>query len=503
MSDTFGQAQEYLNSPDRRQHPRQPIRSLAYVELDEGNGGIVLNVSEGGLSVQAVTSLMDDFLPAVRFQLSESDSWIQTGARITWAGQSRKVAGLEFVDLPEESRSQIREWLGREALPPEAANESNTRWDAQERSPTAPEAPKSGPPIEIAIEPASMPEPELMLEPAVAEETQGEAPRPDDVHAAQIPGTATPSTISGTVPPVPGDRFAQILARPHEPKFESSVESTASEPINATKLLGGTLAFIAVLVLLAAGSLAAGWAAGQGYFRQALAEIRAIASRNASAVPAAPPPLSIPTARVAEIEVVNASNQRWTIPFDEPISAPKTTVRQPASDSASAQPRKSQGDFRMWILTAPLQPRAAADGTGSQSGGAQAASSTPGDAPTIATTPDSANIQSLPIAPSPYRLPPPAPTGVVKHGELIHRVEPVYPTMASQQNVEGTVSLNVTIGEDGTVRAVTLLRGPLLLVDAAEHAVRQWRYSPTLVDGKSVQLQTRVDLTFHISHDSR
>ncbi len=94
MSNPLAQAHDHPVGSDRRLYYRQPIRTLAYVELDEGNGGIVLNVSEGGLSVQAFASLMDDVLPGVRFQLSESDGWIQANARITWTGQSRKLAGL-------------------------------------------------------------------------------------------------------------------------------------------------------------------------------------------------------------------------------------------------------------------------------------------------------------------------------------------------------------------------------------------------------------------------
>src|SRR5277367_98310 len=117
MSNPLAQAHDHLPDSDRRQYPRQPIPSLAYVELDEGNGGIVLNVSEGGLAVQAVMSLVDDVLPSVRFQLSESDGWIQANARITWTGQSRKLAGLQFVDLPDDARGRIKEWLIREALP--------------------------------------------------------------------------------------------------------------------------------------------------------------------------------------------------------------------------------------------------------------------------------------------------------------------------------------------------------------------------------------------------
>jgi len=98
---------------------------------------------------------------------------------------------------------------------------------------------------------------------------------------------------------------------------------------------------------------------------------------------------------------------------------------------------------------------------------------------------------------------PAAPTGIVKQGQLIHRVDPEYPEIAKNQHAEGTVRLNVTVGPEGTVRGVALLGGPRLLVDAAEKAVRQWRYSPTTLDGKPVEFQREVDLTFRFSSSTR
>ena len=102
---------------EKRLHARQTARSIAYVELDGGNGGIVLNVSEGGILVYAVVGLMDEKLSQMRIQLPQPKEWIKTGARVAWAGKSRRIAGLEFTNLPEVARSQIREWLAREALP--------------------------------------------------------------------------------------------------------------------------------------------------------------------------------------------------------------------------------------------------------------------------------------------------------------------------------------------------------------------------------------------------
>ena len=85
------------------------------------------------------------------------------------------------------------------------------------------------------------------------------------------------------------------------------------------------------------------------------------------------------------------------------------------------------------------------------------------------------------MGPPVLRVPEPPPaTGVVKQGQLLFRVDPGYPTLARNQRVEGTVRLNVTIAADGSVRGVSVLDGPRLLVEAAEKAVLRWRYSPTL-----------------------
>src|SRR5579872_2198240 len=97
--------------PDRRAHLRRPVRSLAYVELGDGNGGIALNISDGGMAVQAVMSLGGDDLPSVRVQLSHSKKQIQIKGRVAWTGDLRKLAGVEFVDLTEDTRRQIREWI--------------------------------------------------------------------------------------------------------------------------------------------------------------------------------------------------------------------------------------------------------------------------------------------------------------------------------------------------------------------------------------------------------
>jgi hypothetical protein len=71
----------------------------------------VLNISERGLSLQAIGTMFVQDVPKIRFQFTESSTWVETEGRIAWTSDSRKVAGVEFVDLSPVARSQIRAWL--------------------------------------------------------------------------------------------------------------------------------------------------------------------------------------------------------------------------------------------------------------------------------------------------------------------------------------------------------------------------------------------------------
>ena len=68
--------------------------------------------------------------------------------------------------------------------------------------------------------------------------------------------------------------------------------------------------------------------------------------------------------------------------------------------------------------------------------------------------------------------------------KLVKMVEPVYPEIARQAQVEGVVILEATTDEDGNVAAVRILRSIPLLDQPAIEAVRQWKYEPLIIDGK-------------------
>jgi protein TonB len=106
--------------------------------------------------------------------------------------------------------------------------------------------------------------------------------------------------------------------------------------------------------------------------------------------------------------------------------------------------------------------------------------------------------------------PPPAvPSGPVRVGgkisapSKVNNVPPVYPPMAKQARVEGTVILEATISAQGRVTDVKVLRGIPLLDNSAIDAVRQWRYTPTQLNGTPVPVIMTVTVNFRLNGDGR
>lgn len=91
----------------------------------------------------------------------------------------------------------------------------------------------------------------------------------------------------------------------------------------------------------------------------------------------------------------------------------------------------------------------------------------------------------------------------LQRGHLITRVNPVYPEKAQRKGIEGSVKVHVVFSPEGTVTNVTLVSGPQELAKAAMEAVRQWRYSPTLFDGKPVETEDTVTLQFRLAKSKR
>ena len=101
--------------------------------------------------------------------------------------------------------------------------------------------------------------------------------------------------------------------------------------------------------------------------------------------------------------------------------------------------------------------------------------------------------------------PPPAPPAPVRTGgqiqapALVKRVRPIYPPIAVDAQVQGVVILEATVGRDGRVEDVAVLRSIPLLDKAAIDAVRQWVYAPLLLNGQAERFVLTVTVSFSLS----
>ena len=100
--------------------------------------------------------------------------------------------------------------------------------------------------------------------------------------------------------------------------------------------------------------------------------------------------------------------------------------------------------------------------------------------------------------------PPPGPAAPVRASTLlqpprkIHDCAPVYPQVAIAAHVEGTVFIEATISTAGTVQNVRVLRSAALLDQAALDAVREWVFTPTLLNGVAVPVVLTVNVEFKL-----
>jgi periplasmic protein TonB len=88
--------------------------------------------------------------------------------------------------------------------------------------------------------------------------------------------------------------------------------------------------------------------------------------------------------------------------------------------------------------------------------------------------------------------------GQIKEPRKLKNVNPAYPDIAKQARVQGVVILECTISPQGRVSDVKILRGIPLLNEAALTAVKQWVYSPTLLNGVPVPVIMTVTVNFRL-----
>jgi TonB family protein len=330
----------------------------------------------------------------------------------------------------------------------------------------------------------------------------------------------TPKEEEGAPTPVTRrsqDSTGVFSSLPEEPE-------TFSDP--ETSSLPSYLVFAMVACLLIAGVLYV-WAPGDSYLGRVSSAVRAFSAKSGSNMrpsevggpgvqtaaiekPATPGPAKaedvppdagpIDSTDVdpSEIQIIEAK----AIPKPG-AQQPPTTEPPPDSDQAKAQ-LQPENNAPAASPVAPQAERQQSDGQPTTTTAALArpqpsgpAQENPPSAPdgrTGVIIPDSLKTTPAPSPASslePFTVPEETSLGL-----LIHRVDPDYPAQALQQHLEGPVVLKAWIGKDGSVLDLKLVKGYFLLGRAAFDAVKQWRFKPYNQNGKTIDFQTYITLTF-------
>jgi TonB family protein len=88
------------------------------------------------------------------------------------------------------------------------------------------------------------------------------------------------------------------------------------------------------------------------------------------------------------------------------------------------------------------------------------------------------------------------PLDTLSAARVLHVVKPEYPKQALRKKIQGAVTLNATVDQNGKVISVSVLSGEAILSHAAEDAVKNWTFEPFMKSGHSVQVQQVVKIEF-------
>jgi protein TonB len=172
-----------------------------------------------------------------------------------------------------------------------------------------------------------------------------------------------------------------------------------------------------------------------------------------------------------------------------------------SSGSALVRPRpvRPTSTFRAPSVVAPLAPEPTLDLEGiGLHGLSEDLAGGPGLCLFDCGTPDPQGGTVLPDArdeKAPIRL---RKGGGLREPRKLRHVRPIYPPLALEARVQGPVVLECVIGEDGRVSEVAVRSGHPLLDSAAIDAVRQWTYTPTLLNGVRVSVVLTVTVDFRL-----
>jgi TonB family protein len=502
-----------------RAHMRRKLSPMAYVELGQDNGGILLNLGEGGFAVQSALALTSDEFRELRFQVPAVQRWLTAGGRIVWMSDSKKEAGIQFTELPGDARREIQRWVLADGEPEKTAERVPV--SSMENSPKRIlDAPyrEGGGSLGTASHGAHAK--------GIGEERDG-----GPVRHPQTAGVAVAE------PAAQDFHFTEYSMFAADPEKAGVWAEAPRHP--------GSWRWAGLGILVAVLFFALGVTVGRETLERWIADLGVWTQNQPTPGPKVTPPA--PPEQTGEAagkddkgESKSAENQD-AIAEDRVNPSPGPTGNSEAGKGASqkandAEPRtndtevakpgpvpdsgRAAGPSRGAIVSghAPERRQSAETGIPRDSGEEVAPSRIaaehsilvnapePGSPPFVVNLPGEAVSASGAIAVSARRTLEILPRSSgsfgrserVVIGKLISHSEPFYPVEARNRRLEGNVELRARVGRTGEIVSVTPVSGPRLLSSAAMTAVREWRYEPTFVDGDPAETFADITIVFRL-----
>jgi protein TonB len=196
------------------------------------------------------------------------------------------------------------------------------------------------------------------------------------------------------------------------------------------------------------------------------------------------------------------------LPPEPPRALPRQAAQAPVKQAATVP---FQMERRMLVLPAAIPEKAAIIQDPEFEPAVGAGVGVPGgfgDSPGSGSGVIDSLVRSMPPAappPQPVAREAPKPIkrivvgGNVQKGKMLSGPLPIYPPLARQARVAGTVRLQAVISREGAILDLRTVSGHPLLIPAALAAVQHWVFSPTYLNGEAVEVATQIDVNFTLN----
>ena len=498
MSTTDQQGPPLASTLERRFYPRfaPPTSIFIPFHQDEPEASLLVNISENGLLISAPPGLQCNFVARLSIPLNGLPKPVRVTARVAWVSDTGKLAGIQLLDLGEPDREQIRKWgaLISARLPQPHCSEGLPDASSFTSSSEAPD-----------------------VMPAFSAGTRMRPASDIDRRAVRLLLIATACLVAAVVviKAAPGNPFARSKNIPPE-SIAIRPSAQEMEPDPPTPLIP-----LPSATQVGAPAPSGGAAASK---RRPSAPLASTVEHPALTQTDLSGTTAVPVTMKAALESARDSSRAPALTddpsnADTPLTPDPLALKQPvpeqtrASDDAAPLTVSSNPHPSSSAVLPPNTPVASdrsAPSPGSEGPLAELASPQ-NRTLEVHLARGSASVLSLPgehLLESPsltvhiqrsVRMPPTkaaGPRGIrkVSVGELISHVDPQFVLPPNSPAV--SLCVKATIAKDGRIENIKQILGPADLAPAVAKALEEWRYQPTLVDGKAVETQCYVTIQF-------